>query len=79
MALSDGDLRAMQAIRDLRTRCLTERWGAPALTTALAFALQVDYEAAAGAGSLELWVVARDRGVRLAHETAEQTFLGGVR
>ncbi len=79
MAVSVEDQLAMKALRELRARSAAEGWGASAFTTALAYELQVDYEAAVAPRAMERWIAARDRGTRLAHRTVEQTFDAGVR
>ena len=63
----DGNLtRALHAVRDLRLRCLRERWGAPNLTVALAFGLAIDEHAAVTAGQATEWSSAERKGRDLA-------------
>ncbi len=58
--------KALDALRDVRRRCLVENWGAVTLTEALALIYFMDQHMAREAGRLKEWTEARERGEEIA-------------
>lgn len=69
---TEAERNALIALKNVRYQCLDNRWGAPALTYALAFTVAVDEQTAKASGRYKEWATATARGRELAAWVIEQ-------